>query len=84
MNDEIKTLKEKMQKLAVQFDKELTEKERQMKSYQNINSNDITKSSQALKQELEYLSSKVLELDAKKIEKKDLNQMKSELNTNIE
>lgn len=41
--EEIKILKDKMQKLATQFDKELSERDKQIKSFQNMSQSDIQK-----------------------------------------
>lgn len=41
--EEIKIIKDKMQKLATQFDKELSERDKQIKAFQNMSQGDIQK-----------------------------------------
>ncbi|CDW81229.1 UNKNOWN [Stylonychia lemnae] len=82
--EEIKTIKEKMQKLAAQFDKELTERDKQMKNIQQSNQGDIQKVFGNMQLEIENIRKIIADIEQRKGEKRELNDFKQKVVQQIE
>ena len=78
MIEELKANREKIQKLAVQFDKELAERDKQLSGLRTHLFSDLQKiQSQIQSSDIESIRKQVNELDVKqKIDKKDLLELK--------
>jgi len=84
MEEEIKTVKDKMQKLAIQFDKELSERDRTIKVVQTMSQGELQRGLQQLEGELAGLKQKVAEFEPRKLEKKEFIDFKAKINGALE
>ena len=82
--EEIKAVKDKLQKLAAQFDKELTERDKQIKKIEHISQGDVTKAFGSLQVEAELLRKQINDLDLRKAEKRELTEMRAKVLQSVE
>ena len=82
--EEIRALKEKMQKLAAQFDKELSERDKQIRTAQAMSQGDMHKVFGNIQLELENLRKILSDLELRKAEKRDFADLKLALSQDLD
>lgn len=71
-NKDMSNMQDKLQRLAAQFDKELMARDKQIRQFKNMSQEDIQKGFQLINADMEETRKQIIELEARKAEKRDL------------